>query len=409
MHFKSISLINWRQFGNVDIQFDDRLTILTGANGSGKTTILNLLGRHYSWSVNFTGVPVRKPGGPLQYWADARMGKRNIEDQVEVGSIGYSNGAVTSIMIPAATGQQYNPTFPQVLQVPGIFMPSHRPLYSYQAVTTIPTQALSRSQAYNEYFGTILNRFLGGSTPKSPVQIMKETLISLAVFSQPGPHVVPDEAAAGVFDGFQRILKELLPPDIGFEKLLVQVPEVLLQTGTGTFPIDSASGGLSSLIDIAWRIFMFDPGGSEFVCSIDEPENHLHPAMQQSFLPNLLRAFPSVQFIICTHSPFMITAVPEAVVYVLNFNANGNVSSQKLDVVDKAGTADDVLREVLGLPFTMPLWAERKLEEIINRHIKMGVSEETVDLMDAELVQAGLAKYSSKATLRLVEELPEEE
>jgi hypothetical protein len=236
---------------------------------------------------------------------------------------------------------------------------------------------------------------------------MKESLIAMAVFSTPGQHIIHDPTAGSLLGGFQDILRSLLPPAIGFEKILIQAPEVLLVTRSGTFSIDAASGGMSSLIDIAWRIFMYEPTGSEFVCSIDEPENHLHPAMQQAFLPNLLRAFPNVQFVIATHSPFMITASPQSAVYVLDFNSEGNIISQKLDLVDRASSADGILRDVLGLPFTMPLWAERKLTEIVSRHTKGTITEETAERIEADLTEAGLERYTSRAIQQLIVEIPD--
>ena len=45
-YFESIRLHKWRQFQEIDIDLSSRVTILTGANGSGKTTILTLLSRH---------------------------------------------------------------------------------------------------------------------------------------------------------------------------------------------------------------------------------------------------------------------------------------------------------------------------------------------------------------------------
>lgn len=43
--FKRISIKEWRQFSDIDIDFHEHLTVLTGANGAGKTTILNVLSK----------------------------------------------------------------------------------------------------------------------------------------------------------------------------------------------------------------------------------------------------------------------------------------------------------------------------------------------------------------------------
>ena len=37
--FKRLNIKGWRQFDEIDVNFHKNLTILTGANGAGKTTI----------------------------------------------------------------------------------------------------------------------------------------------------------------------------------------------------------------------------------------------------------------------------------------------------------------------------------------------------------------------------------
>ncbi|EPH0497574.1 AAA family ATPase, partial [Enterobacter asburiae] len=49
MSFEGLTLKDWQQFSDIDIKFHPRVTILTGSNGSGKTTILSLLARHQGW------------------------------------------------------------------------------------------------------------------------------------------------------------------------------------------------------------------------------------------------------------------------------------------------------------------------------------------------------------------------
>lgn len=50
---------------------------------------------------------------------------------------------------------------------------------------------------------------------------------------------------------------------------------------------------------------------------IDEIELHLHIAWQKKVLPFLVRAFPNLQFIVATHSPFVVSSIESAVIYDL--------------------------------------------------------------------------------------------
>ncbi len=49
---------------------------------------------------------------------------------------------------------------------------------------------------------------------------------------------------------------------------------------------------------------------------IDEAENHLHPKWQKTFINNILKVFPNLQIILTTHSPFIVSSVKNARVYV---------------------------------------------------------------------------------------------
>lgn len=71
--FKQLKISNWRQFREVDISFHERLTILTGSNGAGKTTVLNLLSRHFGWQGLVVSTPRRRAGGTTfspDYWTE---------------------------------------------------------------------------------------------------------------------------------------------------------------------------------------------------------------------------------------------------------------------------------------------------------------------------------------------------
>ena len=185
-------------------------------------------------------------------------------------------------------------------------------------------------------------------------------------------------------------MKKLLPPSIGFEKLTIRNYEIVLVTNTGEFMIDAVSGGIASIIDLAWYIYTFSNTNEEYTVLIDEIENHLHPTMQRSILPDLIDAFPNVQFIVSTHSALVVGSVKDSSVYVFRFNEQNKVYSQKLDLVNKAKTATEILNEFLGIPFTMPIWAEKILQELVSKYRSIELTEENINEMRREFKDAGL-------------------
>jgi len=145
---------------------------------------------------------------------------------------------------------------------------------------------------------------------------------------------------------------------------------------------------------------------------IDEPENHLHPSMQRSFLSNIVKAFPKGRFVVATHSPFIISSVKDSYVYALRHHTSDgttmvplkarSVDSEMLDQIQKAGPANDILREVLGVPVTMPEWSVEKLEEISNTFSKIEISAHSVKNLREQLKEAGLSEFFSYAMERAV-------
>lgn len=71
--------------------------------------------------------------------------------------------------------------------------------------------------------------------------------------------------------------------------------------------------------------YSYDPEG--FVL-IDEPETHLHLSMQYEVLPLINTLFPRLQLIVATHSPAVISSLKDAVVYDLG--SQTKVSSDEL-------------------------------------------------------------------------------
>lgn len=415
--FKRLIIKEWRQFSDIDILFHPHLTVLTGANGAGKTTILNLLANHFNWDSQFVSSYIKdKETGVLSYCNSIHKFKEAIKKFLRVepdailknkiGEIQYEDDTVASLSLPDYVSGTYGVNIQNKQIVHGLYIDSHRPTFPYRRVNSIPTQVMSRKQIYDKYFQfekTFVFDTYRDFNQMSATSLIKETIASLAMFGYGNQAVSSNADAKKLFEGYQEILRIVLPPKLGFEKIQVEIPEVIMCTKSGNFPIDAVSGGISSIIDITWQIYMYDDPTNKFVAVIDEPENHLHPELQKSFLHNLIRAFPNVQFIIATHNPFMISAEKDSNVYVLNYNNDNKVSSLMLDYVNRAGTSNAILREVLGINSSMPFWAEDMLNEIINKYSNFELTKENLDNLRKELAKVGLDGYIPETIVKVVE------
>lgn len=90
------------------------------------------------------------------------------------------------------------------------------------------------------------------------------------------------------------------------------------------FDFNTLSSGYSSILYILFDMMqqMQNEGGSfdytkEGIALIDEVEAHLHISLQKKILPFLTGFFPNVQFIVTTHSPFILQSLKNAVIFDL--------------------------------------------------------------------------------------------
>lgn len=195
-------------------------------------------------------------------------------------------------------------------------------------------------------------------------------MISWGLFGYESKHIVANPVFKKLFEDFQNKLAEVLPESLGFRELSIRPPEVVLVCSTGEFLVDACSGGISSLVDIVWQLFLCTQIESKIMVIIDEAENHLHASMQRKLLPSLTSAFPSAQFIVTSHSPLIIGSVKDSYIYVLDFDQDKRVVSKQLDMKERASDAIQVLHEVLGVSFTMPIWVEDEIQKIIADYTK---------------------------------------
>ena len=103
---------------------------------------------------------------------------------------------------------------------------------------------------------------------------------------------------------------------------------IIYQTGQEV-SLDKLSSGnlyliqrLVSLLGQMYSVHILNNTAIQNLCNtpglllIDEAENHLHPKWQKSFLNSILEIFPNLQIIVTTHSPFIVSSVKNAKIFV---------------------------------------------------------------------------------------------
>lgn len=98
--------------------------------------------------------------------------------------------------------------------------------------------------------------------------------------------------------------------------------------------IEQLSGGYKAILavvsDIAKRLAMANPNSEnplegEAIILIDELDLHLHPKWQKTIVEDLKRTFPNCQFIVSTHSPFIIQSLRQE--ELVNLQQDGILST----------------------------------------------------------------------------------
>jgi predicted ATP-binding protein involved in virulence len=113
---------------------------------------------------------------------------------------------------------------------------------------------------------------------------------------------------------------------------------------------------------------------------IDEIDVHLHVSLQRKILPFFIRSFPNIQFIVTTHSPFVVTSTTDTLIYDLTSgNESSNLSMYSIEAV------------VEGLLGVTPVSEE--MESTI-RALADTTSAEDFDVSEAETILNKISPYA---------------
>lgn len=127
------------------------------------------------------------------------------------------------------------------------------------------------------------------------------------------------------FEGFEGILKEIYDDKELKLEFNYKDYSFLIVTNGKKFKFTEMSDGFIAAIDIIADLILKMQDGDTLIRNyqkeglvlIDEIETHLHLELQRTVMPLLTKVFPKIQFIVTTHSPFVLSSMPNAIAYDL--------------------------------------------------------------------------------------------
>ena len=159
----------------------------------------------------------------------------------------------------------------------------------------------------------------------------------------------------------------------------------IFSTPDGPMPLNTLSQGTQSIIQWLAHLLIgyaeyydFPENLSDFpgILIVDEIDAHLHPSWQQRIIPSLTHHFPNLQIFCSTHSPLMLAGLKEGQVQLLRRDENGRVTVSRNEVDIAGWSADEILRNLLGVADPTDLETVGHLERLQELRSKEGLSSE---------------------------------
>lgn len=157
----------------------------------------------------------------------------------------------------------------------------------------------------------------------------------------------------------------VLDNTIKFKTVKADTLDIILSTSNGDIYFEYLSSGYKSCIYIIMGIIKeieyrnnahpIDINDFNGVVLIDEIDLHLHPIWQAGLVKALKKIFPHVQFILTTHSPSVLQSLEKDEIIALGYDENNNTYIKELNL-GKYGlqgwTLEEILQDVMDMPST---------------------------------------------------------
>ena len=155
-------------------------------------------------------------------------------------------------------------------------------------------------------------------------------------------------------------------------------------------PLDLVSQGYENLIGwvgfLMKRLSEVEHENTDFtqrpaICLIDEIDTYLHPKWQSKILSVLITAFPNVQFIVTTHSPYVVGSIPNDTVSIYICKKENNINEVELfdDFTAYGANISRLSRKLFETPIRVD-----SIEAIIE-HLNNIIGENNVEIIKQDI------------------------
>lgn len=318
----------------IEINFNDKMNLLCGPNGIGKTTILEVISHLF-----FNG--------------STQILKRNVESEKSKITVDIENdGKPETNTIEFDTFEPEKSARVRSLHqyTSGVITFKTARIFNYQAL-----QAVSKDA--NKEQNNLWNEAMHGIN----LNEIKNWFVNRFLYSAHKNALQPEQ-----IENLELAKKcfSILDPTFIFSRVDASTNEILINTPSGEIYYEYLSSGFKSIISILFGIIkeieyrFTDPriNASAFkgIILIDEIELHLHPEWQGKIVDILLEVFPNAQFFASTHSPHIIQASSPNQIIALEKSDN-KVIQRELPSSSygfKGWSIEEVLIDVMGMSDT---------------------------------------------------------
>lgn len=323
MKINSIRIQNFKGFEDKKFSFDPHMSVLIGDNASGKTSVLDALSFVLgTFFLGIEGVASR----PLKNHEKRKVifSPESVEIQLPFKiSVNQTLAGQTFSWhrdtVKESGGATSYKNAQELIELAKAYAQNVRsggvdplPLLAYYG-----TERLAQEQHKKLAYKKQGSRFDGYDGALDPRSFRRQFLEWFKTFED---SILKFDKNDALYKAFTGVITSMVPSWTSI-RFSWTADDMLGQLDNGQWmSFNMLSDGYQNIIrlaaDIAYRAITLNPHlgadavkETEGVVLIDEIDMHLHPSWQRNIIADLKRTFPKIQFIVTTHSPFIVQSL----------------------------------------------------------------------------------------------------